>query len=73
VQAGKVSFDVVNAGNTTHALEVEGPSGEVETEEIAAGDSATLQVDLSKPGSYEMYCPIANHKERGMEGEVTVE
>jgi uncharacterized cupredoxin-like copper-binding protein len=72
VSAGKVSFDARNDGGVTHALEVEGPSGEVETEDLAPGDSETLQVDLSKPGSYEMYCPIANHKELGMEGEVTV-
>jgi uncharacterized cupredoxin-like copper-binding protein len=72
VSAGKVSFEVSNDGGVTHALEVEGPSGEVETEDLAPGDSETLEVDLSKPGAYEMYCPIANHKELGMEGEVTV-
>jgi uncharacterized cupredoxin-like copper-binding protein len=25
-----------------------------------------------KPGKYEFYCPIANHKALGMEGEITV-
>jgi uncharacterized cupredoxin-like copper-binding protein len=24
------------------------------------------------PGKYEFYCPVANHKEMGMEGEITV-
>ena len=70
--AGKVTFDVSNDGSVDHALEVEGPNGEVETEPIAAGQSAKLTVDLSKPGKYEMYCPVGNHKEMGMEGTVTV-
>jgi len=71
-KAGKVTFDVSNDGSVDHALEVEGPNGEVETEPIAAGQSAKLTVDLSKPGKYEMYCPIGNHKEMGMKGTVTI-
>jgi uncharacterized cupredoxin-like copper-binding protein len=71
-KAGKVTFDVSNDGSVDHALEVEGPDGDVETDSIAAGESATLTVDLSKPGKYEIYCPIGNHKEMGMEGTVTV-
>jgi uncharacterized cupredoxin-like copper-binding protein len=71
-KAGKITFDVSNDGSVDHALEVEGPDGDVETDSIAAGGSATLTVDLSKPGKYEIYCPIGNHKEMGMEGTVTV-
>jgi uncharacterized cupredoxin-like copper-binding protein len=29
-------------------------------------------VDLNEPGTYEMYCPVSNHREMGMEGEITV-
>jgi uncharacterized cupredoxin-like copper-binding protein len=64
--------EVKNDGKTDHALEVEGPNGEAETEAIAAGQSATLTIDLSKAGRYEMYCPIGNHRDQGMEGTVTV-
>jgi uncharacterized cupredoxin-like copper-binding protein len=71
-EAGTVEFDVANDGKVVHALEVEGPKGEVETEEIQPGRSATLEVDLSKPGSYVWYCPIGNHRELGMEGRITV-
>ena len=72
VKAGTVTFNVTNDGQTTHALEVEGPGAEVETDDLAPGDSAKLTVDLNKAGNYEMYCPVDNHKEMGMEGEVTV-
>jgi uncharacterized cupredoxin-like copper-binding protein len=71
-KTGNVTFEVENVGETDHALEVEGPNGEAETEAIAAGQSAQLTVDLSKAGSYEMYCPIGNHRDQGMEGTVTV-
>jgi uncharacterized cupredoxin-like copper-binding protein len=71
-KTGTVTFEVKNDGETDHALEVEGPNGEAETETIAAGQSAKLTVDLSKAGRYEMYCPIGNHRDQGMEGTVTV-
>ena len=70
-KAGVVEFDVTNDGSITHALEVEGGDIEEETEDIAAGDSATLKVDLPK-GVYELYCPIDDHKEQGMVGELRV-
>jgi uncharacterized cupredoxin-like copper-binding protein len=73
VQAGPVSFRVTNDGEVDHNLEVEGPEGEQELEQdIAPGESATLTVDLSQPGTYEFYCPIGGHRDAGMEGEITV-
>ena len=73
VQAGTVSFKATNDGSITHSLEVEGPKGEQELEpDLAPGQSGTLTVDLSQPGKYEFYCPIDSHRERGMEGEITV-
>ncbi len=74
VKAGTVTFEVTNDGEITHNLEIEGPSGEQELEpDLAPGDSGTLEVDLSEPGSYEWYCPIGDHRDQGMEGEITVE
>jgi uncharacterized cupredoxin-like copper-binding protein len=73
VEAGTVTFDVSNDGQVDHTLEVEGPNGEDELEPVLApGDSGTLEVDLSKPGTYEWYCPIGTHADQGMEGEITV-
>lgn len=71
-KTGKVTFEVKNVGSTVHALEVEGPEGEAETEEIQPGATAKLTVNLSKAGTYEMYCPVGNHKEQGMTGEIVV-
>ena len=71
-RTGVVAFRVTNAGDVTHALEVEGPKGEQETEPIEPGGSATLKVDLDKAGRYTWYCPIGDHEDRGMKGKIAV-
>jgi uncharacterized cupredoxin-like copper-binding protein len=73
VKAGQVTIKATNDGATTHSIEVEGPNEEQELEsELSPGDSGTLTVDLSKPGTYEWYCPVGNHRDLGMEGQITV-
>jgi uncharacterized cupredoxin-like copper-binding protein len=72
VDPGSYTFRVVNEGEQTHALEIEGPEGEVETGDLAPGESADLAVDLSEPGEYELYCPVDGHRGQGMEGAITV-
>ena len=69
---GTVTFSVSNEGQAPHALEVEGPNGEVETGTIDPGKAEDLEVDLGKAGTYVWYCPIGNHRDQGMEGEITV-
>jgi uncharacterized cupredoxin-like copper-binding protein len=72
-KAGTVEFKVKNDGGTVHNLEVEGPSGEKELDSnLNPGQTGTMTVDLSKPGKYEWYCPIDDHKKFGMRGEITV-
>ena len=74
VKAGQVTFNVSNDGQTVHSLEVEGPNGDEELQsDLSPGQSGVLSVDLSKPGKYEFYCPIGNHKQLGMKGEITVQ
>jgi plastocyanin len=74
VEAGTVTINVTNDGETTHNLEVEGPDDEVELDaDLAPGESGSMEVDLSEPGTYEWYCPVGNHADMGMEGEITVE
>src|SRR5919107_5406586 len=69
---GTYVFRAVNDGDVTHALEIEGGGIEEETAEIGPGESAVLEVNLD-PGTYVLYCPVGDHKERGMDGTVTVE
>jgi plastocyanin len=70
-KAGKVTISFDNQSSVPHAVEVEGNGVEEESETITKS-SNKLELDL-KPGSYEFYCPVGNHKAAGMEGKLTVE
>ena len=70
--AGSTTFEVTNIGAIEHNFEVEGQGIEREFEEnLQPGENGTLQVDL-EAGTYEVYCPVGNHAERGMRLELSV-
>ncbi|MGH2992409.1 MAG: cupredoxin domain-containing protein [Solirubrobacterales bacterium] len=75
VEAGEVAITATNdSDGTVHGLAVEGPSGEQELpKDLQPGDSGELTVELGEPGEYRWYCPIANHEQLGMVGDITVE
>lgn len=62
---GVWTVKVVNRGDRTHALDVEGPNGETQVGKVAPGQVKTAKVYLVS-GEYELYCPIADHADRGM-------
>ena len=69
---GTYTFTVQNNGQTTHALTVVGPGVHAATSgAIAPGSTGTLTVTLTT-GSYDVYCPVANHKMLGMDDHITV-
>jgi uncharacterized cupredoxin-like copper-binding protein len=65
------TITVKNDGSTTHALDIEMPKGEIKTRPLKPGESVQLQAP-DKAGTYEMYCPIDSHKQKGMKAELTV-
>jgi plastocyanin len=69
---GTYTFKVTNNGRIGHALEIEGHGVEERTATIDPGKTATFRVDLAKAGSYEVYCPIDDHKHMGMKAALTV-
>jgi PQQ system protein len=73
-QTGTYEFEITNDGQITHALEIEegGDGAEAETGDIEPGETTTLRFTFSADGSYEMYCPIGNHRDEGMDGTITV-
>ncbi len=70
--AGPVTITVRNTGKITHVLALQTPAGVLHTPAIAPGASATLKVDLAASGSYTFYCPIAGHRQAGMQGTLVV-
>ncbi len=70
---GAVEIRATNRGEADHTLEVEGPKGEqVLKPTLGPGESGAVRVALDEPGRYEWYCPIGNHRDLGMEGEIRV-
>ncbi len=69
---GKYTFEAINKGHTTHALEITG-SGlkHAVTKNLSPGQSAKLTVTFKK-GPYDIFCPIPGHKALGMNVNVVV-
>ncbi len=56
---------VTNAGSVVHNLNISG--SKAKTKDLAAGDSATLDLKGLKAGHYTVYCAVSGHKEAGMQ------
>lgn len=77
VPAGQpVTFALQNAGNFPHSMVVEDTAGVTVNSpapnSIQPGGSGALVVTFSRPGTYDFWCPVGNHRERGMVGTITV-
>jgi plastocyanin len=72
VTAGSYTITVKNDGKATHNLILKGPDGNTQkSDTIQGGQQTTMTVDL-KPGSYEVWCGVGNHKAAGMDTTLTV-
>ncbi|HEX6701643.1 MAG TPA: cupredoxin domain-containing protein [Gaiellaceae bacterium] len=69
---GTVTFEATNSGQIDHALELEGNGVEERMDTISPGSTGKLTVDLSKAGTYDLYCPIDGHRGMGMQATVVV-
>ncbi|HUY98880.1 MAG TPA: cupredoxin domain-containing protein [Thermomicrobiaceae bacterium] len=72
LHAGQTTLNVSNTGTFTHSVEITG-NGIVQKFEstVKPGEKATLQLNL-KAGTYTVFCPVGNHRDRGMQVTVTV-
>ena len=71
IEPGAVRIAVTNRGQATHGLAIDTPDGTVETDTLDAGASGDVEADL-EAGTYTWYCPVGDHRSRGMEGKLTV-
>jgi len=70
--AGTFTFAIQNQGSFPHNLMVEGPGVDKKSSPtLAPGASGSLTVDLQK-GSYELWCGVDGHKDKGMQMKITV-
>ncbi|MEU6093006.1 plastocyanin/azurin family copper-binding protein [Streptomyces sp. NPDC047085] len=69
---GTYTFVADNAGKVMHALSIDGPGVEdAKTKNVQSGQQATVTVTLKK-GTYDVYCPVDNHKQLGMDQHIKV-
>ncbi|MGZ4248210.1 MAG: cupredoxin domain-containing protein [Solirubrobacteraceae bacterium] len=68
-----VDFEVTNHGSVTHSFAVRTRFGVLKSEHIPPGQKGRLTVDFMKPGIYAFYCPLHDHRQRGMRGSVVVQ
>jgi uncharacterized cupredoxin-like copper-binding protein len=69
---GTYTFVATDVGTVVHALAIAGPGvATTQTSPINPGSSANLTVTL-KPGGYELWCPIDDHKALGMDTHIVV-
>jgi uncharacterized cupredoxin-like copper-binding protein len=68
---GTYEFKLTNQGKFPHALTIEGTGVEEKTATLQPNGTETLKASL-KSGTYEFYCPVGNHKQRGMDGKIVV-
>ena len=72
IPPGPAILTVENRGTGVHNLFVEGEGiSRAAGDNIAAGGSATVDVNF-KAGTYTMYCPVLDHREKGEQVTVTV-
>jgi uncharacterized cupredoxin-like copper-binding protein len=70
--AGTYTFSVKNAGKVTHSLEIQRDGqADYRSDNIQPGNTDQLTVVLEK-GTYDVYCPVGNHRSQGMSMELEV-
>jgi uncharacterized cupredoxin-like copper-binding protein len=70
--AGNYTFNIQNQGKFPHNLIIEGPGlDKKKSATVQGGGSGTLSVAL-KAGSYELWCGVDSHKDKGMDMKITV-
>jgi plastocyanin len=73
VTAGPISLVMTNPPDSgkTHSIAIEGNGIDKVAAPTEPGKKATISIDI-KPGKYVFYCPVADHRAKGMFGELRV-
>lgn len=72
LRAGTYTFVIEQAGNHPHALAIQGAGVDEESDTIEPGGRSEEMTVTLRPGTYEVWCPVGNHRAMGMELTLTV-
>lgn len=67
----KVRLILKNVGQYPHNWIIEGLN--IQTKTVNGGETDTVEFTADKAGEFGIYCGVGNHRQRGMEGKITVE
>jgi len=73
----RVRFIANNTGERNHDLRIEGQGVTFEIvsgsdSHVPPGQTATAEFTFNRAGTYQMWCPVFDHRERGMDGNFIV-
>ena len=71
VPPGPAVITVTNGGKETHNLHIEGPGVSVAGDPLPAGSSRPIDVNF-QAGTYTLYCPILDHRDKGEQVTLTI-
>ena len=70
IPQGEVKITVSNRGKFLHGFAIVGRDETIPY--IESGETQSLTVNFDKPGELVFYCPQPGHRNKGMEGRLTV-
>ena len=73
VPAGPVSITLNNTDSRRHDMTIAYNETELGSGVLGGGEVLAWDVMLDQPGTYEFWCSVGNHRERGMTGWLTVQ
>lgn len=69
---GTYTFVAEQRGQSPHALAIVGPGINSQTKVIEPGGAAQELTVVLQPGTYELWCPVGNHRALGMTVTITI-
>jgi len=69
VRPGRVRITIENQGALTHGFGIE----ELPLEQFVPPGGSTLREDNLIAGTLTLYCPVADHRDRGMQAQLKVQ
>lgn len=67
VADGVITFQVTNAGTTTHDLRISDGTNQQATPVLAPGETASLSLRADAGADLELWCSLPGHRQQGME------
>lgn len=68
VRAGRVKFTATNEGSMMHGFAIEG----IGIEQFIAPGTSLTQETVMPSATWVLYCPVTDHRDRGMQTQVVV-